>query len=708
MFKHWSRALLAAGTVMWVGCQPPEAAEAESSSAPYSERGGIGVASASREQGLATLAPQTVDGRKSVVVTDAAILAHFTLSGVLGQLVAQNGGTGLNATQLFRQLWDTQNPSPGQPDLQPSAHCTDNGGSLNGFPNGCRTQEGAQANPASPTTLNSYSAIGLYNRFDLAPTSGAHCGEYRVIFGKTSGGPGRAFLIFEASLPNPRPDLGIDGCRPVQSFWRDLSAKNVADRGTALRDFYFTGLPGFSPVFHINNYGFNPDSAGQVRFNVFIEPLWVLKEFKLQRQCPGGVCTLKFAPSTVKTNPFGELFNPASTHPQAAAFREHFLNQVPALATNNINTFNYSVPNQFNAAQGDSSTFNAVDEYVQRFGAGPSGFRSDIQDRLDMIGSDLTPTQIVARAQALSCSGCHQRSDSVDVGTLPDGSTMRFPSAAGFIHNVEFTEQGPDGNRFFISSALTGTFIPFRKQVMEGFLNTEHPLTTPSRFNLAGSASDGRFAYWVERRAGGVVMRASLDSGSEQLLAFNRPEPLAIATDGAHVYWTEAGGSILKMPVAGGAMSTLATGLTGLGGIATDGTNLFWTEGGSLRKMSIQGGAASNVITQRTNVTGRITVDDSSVYWQEGNAVRKMAKGGGGSVSTLLTRANITGLAGDGTHVYLAEDGLPGNVLRVPVGGGAPVPVFTPTFNLTSVAVGGDHVVWTENRGPGTLMAKTK
>ncbi|RKG70287.1 hypothetical protein [Corallococcus terminator] len=708
MFKHWSRALLAAGTLMGTGCQPPGTVDAESAApAPFSERGGIGILS--HEQELTTLSPQTVDGRKSVAVTEASILAPFTLTNVLQQLVAQNGGSGLNATQLFRQLWDTQNPSPGQPDLQPGAHCNDNGGSLNGFPYGCRTQEGAQAAANSPTSINSYSAIGLYNRFDLAPASGAHCGEYRVVFGKTSGGAGRAFLILEASLPNPRPDLGLDGCRPVQSFWRDLSAKNVADRGTALRDFYFTGLPGFSPVFHINNYGLNPDGTGQVRINVFIEPLWVLKEFKLQRQCPGGVCTLKFAPVTVKTNPFGELFNPASTHPLAASFRTHFVNQVPALAADNLNTFNYAVPDQFNAVQGDSSTFNAVDEYSLRFGSGPSAFRNDIQARLDLIGSDLTPTQIVARAQALSCSGCHQRSDSVDVGTLPDGSTMRFPSAAGFIHNLEFTEPGPDGNRFFLSSALTQTFIPFRKQVMEGFLNAEHPLTPPSRFNLSGTASDGRFAYWVERRTGGVVMRASLDSGGEQLMAFNRNEPLAIATDGTHLYWTEAAGSILKLPVATplATPTVLATGLTGLGGIATDGTTLFWTEGGAVRKMSNQGGTRSDVVTARSNVTGRLTVDGTHVYWQEGDAIRKVAKGGG-TVSTLLTRASITGLASDGAQVWLAEDGMPGRILRVPVGGGAAVQAFTPTFNLTSVAVGGDHVVWTENRGPGTVMAKTK
>ncbi len=703
MSKMSLRAALAAGALLWVGCQGQEPDEAPGTDkTPISDRGEMGVTSRSRSQALNSLQPQTVDARRSVVVTETAILANFTLTNVLGQLVTQNGGSGLNTTQLFRQLWDTQNTSPGQADLQPSAHCNDNGNLINGFPNGCRPSEGAQANAGSSTNIGSYSAIGLYNRFDLAPNNGADCGEYRVVFGKTSGGAGRSFIIFEATLPNPRQDLGIDGCRPVQSFWRDLSTKTVAERATALRDFYFTGLPGFMPVLHINNYGFNPSGVGQVRVNMFIGGPWMLKEFKLQRQCPGGACTLKFAPVTVKANPAGRLFNPASPLPQAPAFRAHFLTQVEELAVNNVNTFNYAVPDQFNSAQSDAQSFGVEDDYLAQFGTGASTFRNDIQTELNRLGSTLTPNQIVARAQALSCGGCHERSNGASVG-----GGLTFPSSGSFVHSLENTQAGPDGTRFAVSSALANVFIPFRKTVVEDFLNADHPLTPVSRFDMSGSATDGRFGYWVERRAAGVVMKASLDSGNESVLAFNRPEPIAVATDGINVFWTEAAGSILRVPVNGGTITTLATNLTNLSGIVTDGTNLFFTQNGGIVRMAVTGGAATPIITGRVGMTGRLSVDATSVFWQEGDNIQRMPKAGG-AVTLFLTRPSITGLASDGTRLWVAEDLNPGNVLAFPLAGGAPTATFAAAFNINSISAGGAHVVWTENRNPGVVMAKVK
>jgi hypothetical protein len=703
MSKTSLSAALAASALLWVGCQGQEAEEpAGGDKAPISDRGEMGTTRGSKEQALSSLSPQTVDARKSVVVTDTAILGNFTLTNVLSQFAAQNGNPALNANLLFRQLWDTQNPSPGQGDLQPGAHCNDNSGLINGFPNGCRPQEGAQAVAGSLTNINSYSAIGLYNRFDLAPANGADCGEYRVVFGKTGGGGGRNFIIFEATLPNPRPDLGIDGCRPVQSFWRDLSTQSVSARATALRDFYFIGLPGFAPVLHMNHFGFNPAGVGQVRVNMFINGPWMLKEFKLQRQCPGGVCALKFAPVTVKANPAGRLFNPASGHALAPSFRAHFITQVEELAVNNVNTFNYAVPDQFNAGQSDAQSFGVEDDYVTQFGTGASAFRNDIQAELTRIGSPLTPNQIVARAQALSCGGCHERSTGNSMG-----GGITFPFSAGFVHSTESLQSGPDGQRFAVSTAMNNTFIPFRKTVMEDFLNADHPLTPVSRFDLSGSATDGRSGFWVERRAGGVVMKASLDSGNESVLAFNRPEPIAVATDGVNVYWTEAAGSILRVPVNGGTITTLATGLAGIGGIATDGSSLFVTQGGSLLRLSINGGVPTVLVSGRAGVTGRISVDATSLFWQEGNNIQRMPKIGG-AITLFVTRAAVTGLASDGTRLWVSEDLNPGNVLAFPLAGGAPTATFAAAFNINSISAGGGHVVWTENRNPGVVMAKVK
>ena len=164
---------LAVLSMFWTGCQMLgiESGGGASSPAPHSERDGLGLST----QRQAIVSPsQTIDARRSVAVTDTAILAEFSLTKVMDQLAAQNGNPAFTGTQLFRQLWETQNAAAGPADLQPSAHCSDDGTTLNGFPNVCRSSEGAQANAANATNINSYSAIGLFNRFDLTPSDGAN------------------------------------------------------------------------------------------------------------------------------------------------------------------------------------------------------------------------------------------------------------------------------------------------------------------------------------------------------------------------------------------------------------------------------------------------------------------------------------------------------------------------------------------------------
>jgi hypothetical protein len=422
----------------------------------HSDRGGIGVLQQA-------LAPTAVDVRRSLAVTDQVITSTFALQAVLDQLAAQSGVAGLTGLQLFTQLWDTQNVA--SIGVTSGPHCDDQGGTLNGFPYQCRRAEGAQAFNAAAEITN-YSLIGLYNRFELASPSGADCGEHRMVFGRTAGG-GRAFIIFEAVLPNPTPILGLEGCRPVASFWAGLSTNNdAASRATALHEFYFTGLPGFSPVIHIDNYGNTGLSGptGQVRINEFMQLPWMLREFKLQKVSATSVL---FVPVTAKTNPFGDLFSPTSTNSQAAAFQDVFFpSQVAALAVNDINLFNYVVPDNFNTGESNPQNFGGVDDYLARFSP-TSQLATNIQEQLTAIGSTLTPANIVARAEALSCAGCHQLSTGAALG----GGLANWPSSTGFVQSSELTENGPDGARFVISPALTDVFLPHRAKVLQTFLD---------------------------------------------------------------------------------------------------------------------------------------------------------------------------------------------------------------------------------------------
>lgn len=440
-------------------------------------------------------APSDVDPRRSLAVTEQPILARFTLKRVLDQLLEQSGATQQTSLDLFHQWWDTQNPAPGL-GLGPNCNTyTDSFGNpvLNSFPYDCRPaslgQEGQEAtqDPFADPASNPgyYFAIGLFNRFDVAPANGANCGEYRIIFGRRSGIElfrNRNLLIFEAVMPNPRPALGLQGCRRIVRFWASLTKEeDMQKRAERLEAFYFSGMHGLPPVVHVDHYG--NVLPGAIRTNQFLEQqsfeagkdrIWNLREFKLVVAANNYASALQILPVAVQETPFGELFSPASTHPRAQAFRSFFPSQVPALATDNLAQISMEIPDRFNAAQ-SLSLNGIVDDYAAQFGAGPSALRSGIEAALAAIGSTLTADDIVRRAQAMSCAGCHQLNNNLAIGgglTWPESLPSPPPTAPGFVHVSERLTETVDGvTRYMISPALLNEFLPARKQIMDDFLN---------------------------------------------------------------------------------------------------------------------------------------------------------------------------------------------------------------------------------------------
>ena len=409
----------------------------------------------------------TIDPVRSLFVTDRAVLDSdtgrlFSLERVFNQLVAQSRVPMLTSQGLWNQWWDTLNLSPG---LGLGPHCdsylTPEGDpGLNGFPLDCPRQEGEEAtvSPFAATGEVVYHTTALVNRFDLAPLTGAHCGEYRMVFARTSERlPGRNLLIFEAVLPNPTPDLGLEGCRPVAAFWAQLSTIDDPQvRATALAAFYFTGLPGFPPVVTIDHYG-----TGQIRTNMFIERLWQLREFKLVHRCsdPAGPCkALRLRPVTDKNTPFGALFDDTSTHAKAPQFRTHFLKLLPGLLTDDLMQVAFPSANRFNTGQSNAS--GVENDYAVHLSRGSGSFAQEIQQQLTALGSDLTPMHMVRRAMTQSCAGCHALS-TVDANS-DLGHGLTWPRSLRFVHVDEA------GN---LSPALREVFLPHRQAVLEAFLN---------------------------------------------------------------------------------------------------------------------------------------------------------------------------------------------------------------------------------------------
>jgi hypothetical protein len=375
---------------------------------------------------------------------------------------------------------DINNKKPG---LALGAHCDDTvdasgNPTFNGFTIQCPRAEGKQLGVGTfdPTSGDSYVAIALVNRLDLAvlpSDGGTDCGEFRIVFAKKSGmtdSQNRNLMVFEGVLPNPKPN-GVDlrGCVPVAQFWAGLSAiADPAQRADKLHDFFYKGLAGFKPVVRADAYGSaTPKATGQVRTNQFMQFNWMLRQFTLQ--VDSGF--LRFKPMASHSNPEGLLFNETVNNPKGADFRNAFLNVVATLKANDLNRFNMeSLSAAFNAFDSDAQD-SMKTNYANQFAKSPN-FSAAIQAKLDALGNPdkLTPADIVARAQALSCAGCHEISSNKAMG-----GGLTYPASLRFVHvaenQTEVSPDGPSGSlRYMVSPALNTLFLPRRQQVLQLFL----------------------------------------------------------------------------------------------------------------------------------------------------------------------------------------------------------------------------------------------
>jgi hypothetical protein len=377
----------------------------------------------------------SIDPRRSLAITDEKILARFSITRVFDQIATTSGDPNLTGRKLFER-W-----------VQDVAH-------------------GIGLNPY--TAPQSFKAIGIFNRFDLADAQGATCGEYRIIFALGTIEHGSPFerrrLIFESSLPNPMPARGLEGCRPVAKLLLELtSAASYVERTSLLEGFFFSGLDGFEPVVHADHLGVR---GGQIRES----NEWDLDEYKVVRTA--GSVEIRVSPHTdaLAVGLIGAQTDPSN--PRIESFRRYFLGEVEHLAKiEDVNELSLKVPEEF--AEGA--------DRLQWFRVGVSAwpdFKSLVQTELTRIGSSLTPQQIFNRAEATTCGGCHTMTDSL-LHPLELGGSMSSVIAFGFPrgHIKDFLdnepESGPDGHRYPLSPALSDVFLPYRKAKLERFLGSD-------------------------------------------------------------------------------------------------------------------------------------------------------------------------------------------------------------------------------------------
>ena len=461
------------------------------------------------------IAATDVDMHRTLFVHDEATLnaGNFSLRRTLQKLSDDVAASvpGTSPESIFQQFMDTQNDATNQATAG-NAHCSDDHGKVNGYPfNKCPRPEGIDASGTLTDIKNridnDYRPIALVNRLDLADKGWKNCGEHRVVYGK-SGGTGKNLIIFEAVLPNPKPGCR-SGCRDVIDFWLDLSDDvSPASRAAKLEQFYYTKLPGFQAVVDTRHYTsgtssvYGGSSSGQIRMNQFlsrtgmVQGPWTLKEFKTFLSCTAGNCDYDILPSSVKVNPYGVLWSrdvatgmvpalpPDNSYANAItnltalakAFQAEVKVQVTAakLANPDVNSITYEVKLDKNSAESQSQS-PVIDDYPAQFaGSTNAGFRTDL-DTL-ATGFGLTGAQIVNRAAANSCAGCHLPEGMGLTGANAIGPGVSWPHALKFVHvdtppaisligqpDFDVTKFGGNAQGFNISPALLTAFLPARR-----------------------------------------------------------------------------------------------------------------------------------------------------------------------------------------------------------------------------------------------------
>jgi hypothetical protein len=336
--------------------------------------------------------------------------------------------------------------------------------------------------PATLLDAQTMKIIGIFNRFERMPADGAHCGSARLVYGMASnaGNTPSLTLMFDAVVRNPALAQGREGCRVVAEFWASLSAMDTAEeRALALERFFYTGIEGLPAVVQFDNYAgvgaifsdhFINDVKWQMRaFQTALDAseVPVLVPFRLGNVPLAEFFDSSFDPTTADAaweNTDAELFAAERT-----AFQEDFINaQLPRLmapelsndprtAQSMILGFGAAVPARYREFQSDSDD---ADNPVVHADA---TFRDAITAALGDTG--LSADDVLYRAGALTCGGCHLFAVGKQIGVDSNGNPVVWPGVApgGFVHINQAGE---------ISELLATYWLPDRLAKLEAYLST--------------------------------------------------------------------------------------------------------------------------------------------------------------------------------------------------------------------------------------------
>jgi hypothetical protein len=459
------------------------------------------------DQPLCVPPPDVTHKERVLLESNESALKGVSLRQVFDAL-ATNGGRKGDGQTLYRQIFDSY--ATAQEGVLPNAaHCGDettNGDTtLNGYHIDCNRVERFHVDD-----MDSFFPTAFVNRLDLAPANGAHCGQQRMIFASNS--QGRAFMIVEAQIPNPSPELGIEGCRPLAQFWLDQN--DISDplvRGQRLlQAFLVGGAPGlenFGPFYTAENLTVG---SGQIRTNQFDQDPWTLREFKLALDESGGLTAVPFP---VAESPNGALWDENSKLPQGAACRKNFLEALDGVLTDDMSQMSFVVDS---ACKDAESRNDFTEDYANQMSDSPD-FAAQIENKLRSVGSKLSAQDVANRARfSGSCIGCHNESQFSSLG-----NGVFAPASFDFPQVTEGRETCGDGGGscFSTSVALKTVFLPGRLQALGSLVPV---VPDPCVAGGGGSGQGG-----TSGSGGSIGIGGSVNTGGSMPIGKNNQKGMA-------------------------------------------------------------------------------------------------------------------------------------------------------------------------------------
>jgi hypothetical protein len=228
-----------------------------------------------------------------------------------------------------------------------------------------------------------------------------------------------------------------------------------------------------------------------------------------------------------------------------------------------------------------------------------------------------------------------------------------------------------------------------------------------------GIAVDTTHVYWSNSGSGEVMRTLKNGTGAEEYLVTGLDEPRALVLQGSDLYFVEpgAGDTVSRVPKAGGTLEHLVSGEGEPVGLDCNGTWLVWTNytDDSIGIVELGSGDSPAYATDHNGPFG-ISLTDANV------AVFVTTVGGevvahdlllGTDTVIIASQDSPYGVVTDNGYVYWTNHTTAGQVKRIPVGSGLPVILADDQDHPYALAVDDTYVYWT-NRVGGTVKKTQK